>query len=105
MLRIVLLESALHWPLRHTVRCAGGGEVAQEALDLVGGDAGERHIRAQVGLELSERVGIISHGVRAEVLGLLFQQESFDRLGECELLHPCCLRSGKCRSDNVSSQC
>ena len=65
----------------------------------------------QVGLELSERVGRISHGMRAEVLSLLFQQESFDRLGECELLHPhpklrgvlTCLWSEKHRSDNVSA--
>jgi hypothetical protein len=35
------------------------GEVAQETPELVGGDAAEGHIRAQVGLELSGRVGII----------------------------------------------
>jgi len=65
-----LVGKAFDRPLRHAVRGARGRKFAQEAPDLVGGDAGKRHIRAQVSLELSERVGIISHGVRAEVLGL-----------------------------------
>ncbi|PKO22761.1 MAG: hypothetical protein CVU38_07560 [Chloroflexi bacterium HGW-Chloroflexi-1] len=34
---------------------------AQEPLDLIGGDAGQGHVGHQAGLELSERVGIISH--------------------------------------------